>query len=133
MDIYEQTTTASAEDQTGAEEEENNYVIPEFSNVLIDDLTNDKEIIYNKHYKQDTYKGKALFYINWTKRGRTVRLNAYGYKPDGYKHIENLGNLYFASEKWFVLMGISPLTIEQFYKLTNTIYCFNPQDTIITD
>ena len=125
MNIYEQTTTATTEDQTGAEEEDNLYVIPEFSNVLIDDLNNDNDIIYNKHYKEETYKNEALFYINYTEKGRTVKLLAFGYKPEGYKHMGNLGNMYFVSNTYFVLMRCEPFNMEQFYKLTNIMYCFN--------
>jgi len=125
QDIYEQTTTATIEDQMGADLDDNLYVIPEFCDALIDDLNNDNDIIFNKHYKEDTYKNEALFYINYTEKGRTVRLEAYGYKPEGYKHIDNLGNMYFVSNTYFVLMGREPFNIEQFHKLANIMYCFN--------
>ena len=32
----------------------NIYVIPEFSDALINDITNDNDIIYNKKYKPET-------------------------------------------------------------------------------
>ena len=103
----------------------NKYNIPEFNDELINDIEDDKDIFYNKHYKQDTYKGEALFYINWTCGDRKFIIKAYGYKPDGYKHIDNLGNMYFVSNTYFVLMGREPFNIDQIYKLTNTMYCFD--------
>ena len=103
------------------------YTVPEFSDGLINDLTNDNDIIFNKNYKPETYKNKALFYIYLTHEGRTVTLYAYGYKPEGYKHIDNLGNLYFGCADWFILDIFNPLTQKPFYKLTPIIYYFNKQ------
>ena len=103
----------------------NIYVIPEFSDTLIDDITNDNDIIYNKNYKQETYKAQPLFYINFTRNERTIKLFAFGYKPDKYKNIDNLGNLYLVSDDWFVISGFQPFKKEQFYKLMFIIYYFN--------
>ena len=103
------------------------YIVPEFSDGLINDLTNDNDIIFNKNHKPETYKNKALFYIYLTHEGRTVTLYAYGYKPEGYKHIDNLGNLYFGCADWFIMSSFNPLTQNQFYKLMSVIYYFNKQ------
>ena len=113
IDIYEQSTHASTTDQ---------YNIPEFNEELINNLTNDNNIIYNKKHKQETYLNNALFYMLYTKNGRTVKINAYGYKPPNYKYIEQLGNLYFVSCEWFILFKTDPFNINQFYKLTDIIY-----------
>ena len=104
------------------------YMVPEFSDELINDLTNDNDIIFNKKYKQETYKNDALFYIYLTHGGRTVKLYAYGYKKGGFENIDNLGNLYFVSADWFILDIFNPLTQKQFYKLTPIIYYFNKQE-----
>ena len=101
------------------------YMVPEFSDELINDLTNENDIIFNKNYKQETYKNNALFYIYLTYKGRTVKLYAYGYKPEGFKNIDNLGNLYFVCAEWFILDIFNPLTQGQFYKLTPIIYNFD--------
>ena len=101
------------------------YIVPEFNDALIKDLTNDKDIIYNKNYKPETYKNDALFYIKLTHGGRTVILTAYGYKPHGYKHIDNLGNMYFVSNDWFIMSSFNPFTQAQFYKLMATMYYFH--------
>ena len=37
-----------------------NYIVPKFSDGLINDLTSDNNIIYNKNYKTETYKNNAL-------------------------------------------------------------------------
>ena len=100
------------------------YMVPEFSDGLINDLTNDNDIIFNKNHKPETYKNKALFYIYLTHEGRTVTLYAYGYKPEGYKHIDNLGNLYFGCADWFLMSGFAPFTHSQFYKLMLLMYNF---------
>ena len=122
IDIYEQSTNTQTSTQDLIDDI---YIIPEFSDELINDLINDKDIIYNKNYKQETYKNHALFYKKWTRKGRTVTLKAYGYKPTAYKYIEHLGNLYFASNEWFLIYDFEPFVAEQFYKLTDTMYCFH--------
>ena len=104
----------------------NLYVIPEFSDELIYDLTDENGIIYNTNHKQETYKNNALFYIYLTHKGRTVKLYAYGYnKPEGYKHIDNLGNMYFVCDDWFLMSSFNPFTKEQFYKLMFMLYNFD--------
>ena len=103
----------------------NIYVIPEFSDALINDLTDENHIIYNQNHKQETYKNNALFYIYLTHEGRTVKLYAYGYKPEGYKHIDNLGNMFFVCNEWFILDIFNPFTKEQFYKLMFMLYNFD--------
>ena len=100
IDIHEQSTQASLT------EEQHLYNIPEFSEDLINNLNNEGNIIYNKDHKEDAYLNKALFYMPWTDNGRTVKLYAYGYKPTNYKHIKQLGNLYFGCSDWFVLFVI---------------------------
>ena len=102
------------------------YVIPEFSDALIDDITNDKDIIYNKNYKLETYKAQALFYIKLTHAERAVTLYAFGYKPDGYKNMDSLGNMYFVCNEWFIMSGFSPFTQAQFYNLMTIMYNFCP-------
>ena len=102
-------------------------MVPEFSDGLINDLTNDNDIIFNKNHKPETYKNKALFYIYLTHEGRTVKLYAYGYKPEGYKNIDNLGNLYFVCADWFIMSSFNPLSPAQFYILMSVIYYFNKQ------
>ena len=103
----------------------NIYVIPEFSDALINDITNDKDIIYNKNYKLETYKAQALFYIKLTHAERAVTLYAFGYKPDGYKNMDSLGNMYFVCNDWFIMSSFNPFKQEQFYKLMATMYCFD--------
>ena len=100
------------------------YIVPKFSDDLINDLTDDNNIIYNKNYKLETYKNKALFHIQLTHQGREVKLYAYGYKPDGYKNIDNLGNMYFVCADWFLMSGFAPFTQDQFYKLMSLMYNF---------
>ena len=107
IELYEQSTRASiTEDST--------YKIPEFNNELIDYLTNDEHIIYNKHYKQETYLNQPLFYINYTYRNKTIAIYAHGHKPDNYKFIDNLGNLYLCSNKPFYFTGCEPLNTNIF-------------------
>jgi hypothetical protein len=117
MDKYEHTETDSTRDT-----ETDYYNIQEFKDELIECLTNDKHIIYNKYYKQDTYLNKALFYMLWNYNGREVKIYAYGHKPNNYKYVEQLGNLYFSANEWFVLFRTEPFNINQFYKLVDTIY-----------
>ena len=105
-------------------DDETNYIIPKFSDDIINDLEDDNNIIFNKNHKPETYKNKALFYIYLTHEGRTVTLYAYGYKPEGYKHIDNLGNLYFGCADWFLMSGFAPFTHSQFYKLMLLMYNF---------
>ena len=100
------------------------YIVPKFSDGLINDLTSDTNIIYNKNYKTETYKNNAIFYIQLTHQGRAVKLYAYGYKPDGYKNIDNLGNMYFVSADWFIMSSFNPFTQDQFYKLMLLMYNF---------
>jgi len=120
IELYEQSTRASiTEDST--------YKIPEFNNELIDYLTNDEHIIYNKHYKQETYLNQPLFYINYTYRNKTIALYAHGHKPDNYKFIDNLGNLYLCSNKPFYFTGCEPFKHEHFLKLMHIIY-YNDND-----
>ena len=73
IDIYEQ----SSQSTQASKHDIIDYIVPEFNDDLIDDLTNDKDIIYNKGYKPETYKNKALFYIKLTHGGRTVTLFAF--------------------------------------------------------
>ena len=101
-----------------------NYIVPKFSDDLINDLTDINNIIYNKKYKLETYKNKALFYIQLTHQGREVKLYAYGYKPNGYKNIDNLGLIWFVSKEWFLISGFAPFTQDQFYKLMSLMYNF---------
>ena len=101
------------------------YVIPEFNTELIYDLTDADGIIYNTNYKHETYKNNALFYIYLTHDKKTVKLYAYGYKPEGYKHIDNLGNMYFVCAEWFIMSSFNPFTKEQFYKMMFIMYNFN--------
>ena len=101
------------------------YVIPEFSDELIYDLTDENHIIYNTNHKQETYKNNALFYIYLTHDKRTVKLFAYGYKPLEYKHIDNLGNMFFVCSDWFILDIFNPFTKEQFYKMMFMLYNFD--------
>ena len=108
-------------------EEQHLYNIPEFTADLINNLTNEGEIIYNKNHKDDTYLNNALFYMLWTNHGRTVKLYAYGYKPTNYKHIKQLGNLYFGCSDWFVLFTIDPFNSNEFHKLTDIIY-YHPEN-----
>ena len=96
--------------------EENDYYTPEFKDELIECLTNDKHIIYNKYYKQDTYLNKALFYMLWNYNGREVKIYAYGHRPHNHKYVEQLGNLYFSADEWFVLFRTEPFNRSQFYK-----------------
>ena len=120
IELYEQSTRASiTEDST--------YKIPEFNNELIDYLTNDEHIIYNKHYKQETYLNQPLFYINYTYRNKTIAIYAHGHKPDNYKFIDNLGNLYLCSNKPFYFTGCEPFKHEHFLKLMHIIY-YNDND-----
>jgi hypothetical protein len=102
--------------------ETNDYNMPLFNDELINDLTNDRDIIYNKNYRQDTYLNNALFYMLWKYNGREVKIYAYGYRPTNYKYVEQLGNLYFSSNEWIVLFGTAPFNIQQFYKLVDIIY-----------
>ena len=115
MDIYEQSTQATTADGE-------TYNAPEFNSELIDDLTNEEHIIYNKKFKQETYLNHPLFYINYTYNNKTVKLNIYGYKPEDYKFIDKIGNLYIASNKPFYLIGCEPFKPEEFYKLMYIIY-----------
>ena len=115
IDIYEQSTQASTADGE-------TYNTPEFNSELIDDLTNEEHIIYNKKFKQETYLNQPLFYINYTHNNKVIALNVYGYKPDNYKFIDKLGNLYIASNKPFYLIGCEPFKQEYFYKLMYIIY-----------
>ena len=115
MDIYEQSTQATTADGE-------TYNAPEFNSELIDDLTNEEHIIYNRKFKQETYLNQPLFYINYTYNNKTVKLNIYGYKPEDYKFIDKIGNLYIASNKPFYLIGGEPFKPEEFYKLMYIIY-----------
>jgi len=36
--------------------------------------------------------------------------------------VEQLGNLYFSADEWFVLFRTEPFNINQFYKLVDVIY-----------
>ena len=102
------------------------YVIPEFNTELIYDLTDADGIIYNTNYKHETYKNNALFYIYLTHDKKTVKLYAYGYKPpEGYKHIDNLGNMFFVCSERFILGGYTPFNKEQFYILMFILYNFD--------
>ena len=122
IDIYEQ----SSESTQASKHDVIDYIVPEFNDDLINDLTNDKDIIENKNYKPETYKNKAWFYIKLTHGERVVNLFAVGHKPpSGYKHVDNLGNMYFVSDDWFIISGFSPFTQTQFYKLMETMYCFH--------
>ena len=73
-------------------------------------------------FKQETYLNQPLFYINYTHNNKVITLNVYGYKPDNYKFIDKLGNLYIASNKPFYLIGCEPFKPEEFYKLMYIIY-----------
>lgn len=115
IDIYEQSTQASTTDN-------NKYTVPEFNDGLIDDLTSDEHIIYNKQFKQETYLNQPLFYINYNYNNKTNTLYAHGHRPDNYKFIDKLGNLYLCSNKPFYLTGCEPFKHEQFYKLMYIIY-----------
>ena len=117
VDIYEQSTQASA-----TSEQQQYYNVPEFNEQLIDNLTNEGNIIYNKRYKQETYLNNALFYILWNYKGWQVKIYAYGFKPSNYTYVEQLGNLYFVSNKWFILFKCEPFNITQFNKLVDVIY-----------
>ena len=117
MDKYECTETESTKDT-----ETDYYNIPEFSDGLIECLKSDKNIIYNQYYKQDTYLNKALFYMLWNYNGRSVKIYSYGYRPNNYKYVEQLGNLYFCANEWFILCETEPFNINQFYKLVDIIY-----------
>ena len=44
------------------------------------------------------------------------------YKPEDYKFIDKIGNLYIASNKPFYLIGCEPFKPEEFYKLMYIIY-----------
>jgi hypothetical protein len=103
---------------------ETEYITPQFTDELINELTNDKNIIYNKNYKPKTYLNNALFYMLWKYKEREVKIYAYGYKPNNYKYVEQLGNLYFSANEWFVLFRTEPFNINQFYKLVDIIYEF---------
>ena len=98
------------------------YEVPEFDNEFINDLTNEEHIIYNTKYKQETYLNQPLFYINYIYNNKKTILYAHGYKPDNYKFIDKLGNLYLCSNKPFYLTGSEPFKHEQFYKLMYIIY-----------
>jgi len=115
INIYEQSTQASTEDGE-------TYNAPEFNSELIDDLTNEEHIIYNRNFKQETYLNQPLFYINYTYNNKIIKLYAHGHKPDNYKFIDNLGNLYLCSNKPFYLIGCEPFKPEEFYKLMYIIY-----------
>jgi hypothetical protein len=117
MDKYEHTETDSTRDT-----ETDSYYIPEFNDDLINVLTNNKDIIYNKNYKQETYLNNALFYMLWRYEEREVKIYAYGYRPTNYKYVEQLGNLYFSANEWFILFRTEPFNIQQFYKLVDVIY-----------
>ena len=108
-----------------------NYTIPEFSTELIEDLTNEEHIIYNKNFKEETYLKEALFYMDYTTiNNKTVKLTMYGYKPEGYKFLHNLGNLYIAYNSPFYLIGIEPFKAPDFHKLANIVY-YEPDDLIV--
>ena len=96
--------------------------MPEFNIELIDDLTNEEQIIYNKQFKQETHLNQPRFYVNYTYNNKTATLYAHGYKPKKYKFIGNLGNMYVCSNKPFRLTGCEPFKHEQFYKLMYIIY-----------
>ena len=119
---YDQSSESTHDPQSG--DDVINYIVPKFSDDLINDLTDINNIIYNKNYKLETYKNKALFYIQLTHQGREVKLYAYGYKPNGYKNIDNLGLIYFVSTEWFLISGFAPFTQDQFYKLMSLMYNF---------
>ena len=64
IDIYEQSTQASTTDK---------YNVPEFNEELINNLTNDNNIIYNKKHKQETYLNNALFYMLYAKNEEQLK------------------------------------------------------------
>ena len=115
IELNEQSTRASTT-------EDSTYTVPEFNDELIDNLTNDEHIIYNRHYKQETYLNQPLFYINYTYNNKNITLYAHGHKPENYKFIDNLGNLYLCSNKPFYFTGCEPFKHEQFLKLMYIIY-----------
>ena len=98
------------------------YEVQEFNSELINDITTDEHIIYNTKFKQETYLNQPLFYINYTYRDKTSCLYVFGYKPDSYKFVDNLGNLYLCSNTPFYLTGCEPFKCEDFYKLMFIIY-----------
>lgn len=116
IDIFEQSTSASNTT------EQDTYKPPQFNDAIIDNLECEKDIIYNKNYKQETYLKNALFYIKWHNQNKEVKIYAYGYKPSNYKYIQQLGNLYFSSNDFFILFRCEPFNTKQFYKLMDIIY-----------
>ena len=79
----------------------NNYIVPEFNDELISELTNERHIIYKKQFKQETYLNQPLSYINYTYNDKHTILYGYGHKPDNYIFIGTLGELYLCNNKPF--------------------------------
>ena len=98
-----------------------NYVPPLLSDDIINSLTKDNNIIFNKYLKNDTYYNKPLFYINFRLDGTNLNntVYVYGYNPGNYTYYVCKNGLYLCSNNPFFFLGIAPFTLKQYYTLIN--------------
>ena len=98
-----------------------NYEPQLLNDDIINSLTKDNNIIYNKHIKDDTYYNKPLFDINFCLDGTNINnmFYAYGYNPGNYKYIVCKYDLYLCSNNAFFFLGVAPFSLKQYYTLIN--------------